>query len=112
MNRSGPPAPGSEAPAERGSRELGASVEGRSEPRAPPTGRLDDCALASAPPTNNATKVMNTLQMFRISFTPVSIIYYAHCARHTILANYYIGFDKPFPAINTDRQSHRHKRRT
>src|SRR5215510_4741566 len=113
MNRkpgSGAPGLSSGAPAERGSRGRGASEGGRSELRGPSVGRLD-CALTSATPTNNATKAVNTLQMIRISSTPVSIIYDAHRARHAILANYYIGFDRPLAAINIDRQSHRQKRR-
>src|SRR5215470_1224395 len=114
MNRkpgSGAPGLSSGSPAERGSRGRGASGGGRSELRAPSFGRALDCALTSAAPTNNATKAVNTLQMFRISSTSVSIIYEAHCARHAILANYYIGFDQPLAAINIDRQSHRQKHR-
>src|SRR5215475_1190051 len=114
MNRkpgTGAPGISSGSPAERGSRGRGASGGGRSEPRAPSFGRLLDCALTSATPTNNATKAVNPLQMFRISSTPVSIIYDAHCASHAILANYYIGFDRPLAAINIDRQAHRQERR-
>src|SRR6266540_1363708 len=110
MNRkpgSGAPGLSSGAPAERGSRGRGASGGGRSELRAPSIGRPLDCALTSATPTNNATKAVNTLQMFRISSTPVSIIYDAHCARHTILANYYIGFDQPLAAIKILRHCQR-----
>src|SRR5262245_48776647 len=114
MNRkpgSGAPGLSSGAPAERGSRGRGASGGGRSVLRVPAIRGLADWALTSAAPTNNATKAVNTLQMFRILSTPVSIIYDAHCSRHTILANYYIGFDRPLAAINIDRQSHRQKHR-
>src|SRR5215475_7376624 len=98
-------------PVERGSLEEGASGgEGRSEPRVPELVELDDWALTSPTPTSKAVKVANTLQMFRILFTLVSI-YETHRARDAVLANYHVGFDQPFASININRHPHRHQRR-